>query len=80
MGDKKAFNTSYHIMKLLYEVIDTHNSKSPNLKGVSAQRAREMSVEFISRNKDEFSDELKRLIMAEFGQAGYNSLPSQESR
>ena len=80
MGDKKAFNTSYHIMKLLYEVIDTHNSKSPNLKGVSAQRAREMSVEFISRNKDEFSDELKRFIIAEFGQPGYNSLPSQESR
>jgi hypothetical protein len=77
-GDKKAFDTSYFVMKNLYEVIDAHTSRLPSLKGMSAQRAREMAVEFISKNKQDFSDELKAFIITEFGKSGYDSLPSQE--
>ena len=39
-----------------------------------------MSVEFISKNKQDFSDELKKFIIAEFEQSGFNSLPGQEER
>lgn len=78
MGDKKAFDTSYFVMKQLYEVIDGRPSKLFSLKGVSAQRAREMSVEFISNNKEEFSEPLKSFIIKELGQPAYNSLPSKE--
>jgi hypothetical protein len=80
MGDKKAFDTSYRVMKRLYEVIDTGVSKSPHLKGVTRQRARELSVEFISKNRNDFGAELKAFIIAEEEQAGFNSLPSQEER
>ena len=77
LGDKMAFDTSYFVMKQLYEVIDNRPSKLPSLRGVSAQRAREMSVEFISKNKEDFSADLKRLI-SEFGPSAFGSLPSQE--
>ncbi len=79
-GDKKAFDTSYAVMKSLYEVIDTQTSRLASLKGISPQRAREMAVEFISKNKQDFSNDLKTFIIAEFGRSGYDSLPSQESR
>ena len=80
MGDKLAMDVSYRVMKLLYEVIDTGVSRSPHLKGMTRQRARELSVEFISRNRKDFGAELKAFIVAEEGQASFNSLPSQESR
>lgn len=79
MGDKEAFNVSYFVMKRLYEVIDGGESKLASLKGMSPQRARELSVEFVSKNKDGFSAELKRFIIVEWSRSGYNSLPSQES-
>jgi len=50
------------------------------LAGVSPQRAREMSVEFISRNKHEFGVELRKFIISELGQSAFDSLPSQEER
>lgn len=78
MGTKEAFNTSFFVMKRLYEVIDTQRSILPSLKNVTPQRAREMVVEFVSRNKEDFSDELRKFILAEFGKAAYDSLPSQE--
>lgn len=73
-GDKEAFDTSYFVMKSLYEIIDGHASTHPSLKSVSPQRAREMAVEFISNNKQGFSDELKAFIIAERGKSGYGSL------
>jgi len=79
-GTSKAFNTSYFVIKALYEVMETGSSKLPGLKGVSKERARAMSVEFISKNKQDFSDELKKFIIAEFEQSGFNSLPGQEER
>jgi hypothetical protein len=84
MGDKMAFDTSYFVMKQLYEVIDGRLSKLPSLKGVSVQRAREMSVEFISKDKKDFGQQLKLFILTEAGQYGYSgqaaydSLPSKE--
>jgi hypothetical protein len=78
-GDKTAFDASYRVMKLLYEVIDGHPSTSPSLKGVSPQHARELSVEFISKNKKDFSKELEDLIKAETQATGLASLPSQEN-
>ena len=78
MGDAKAFNTSYSIMKQLYDVMEMRPLPSPHLKGVTPQRAREMTVEFISRNKSAFSQELKNYIIAQFRQEGFDSLPSVE--
>ncbi|QIG47222.1 DUF4157 domain-containing protein [Nordella sp. HKS 07] len=78
LGDKLAFNTSFSVMKRLYEVIDTQRSILPSLKNVTPQRAREMVVEFISKNKEDFGDELRKFILAEFDEAAYNSLPSRE--
>ena len=80
MGDPKAFDVSYQVMKDLYAVMESRPGTSRHLKGVTPQRAREMSVEFISKNKKDFSAQLKTYILAEFGQEGFNSLPSQEER
>ena len=80
MGDREAFAVSYFVMKKLYEVIDTGKSKIPSLKGMSRQKARELAVEFIAKNKQEFSAELKQFILTEWGKSGYISLPSQETR
>ena len=78
MGDKPAMDASYHVMKLLYQIIDTGVSDSPHLKGVARQKARDMSVEFITKNRNDFSKELREFIIAEVGKAGLDSLPSQE--
>jgi len=48
------FNRSYYIMKALYEVIDQG--------GPAAVGAREMSVEYISKNSDDFGAKLKDFI------------------
>lgn len=48
------FHKSYRIMRALYEVIDQG--------GAAAKEAREMSVEFISKNSDEFGAKLKAFI------------------
>jgi Domain of unknown function (DUF4157) len=77
-GDKLAFDTSIAIMRDLYKIIDTGRSQVPSLAGLTAQQAREMVVEFIAKNKDDFSDALKKYIQKEYGQAALNSLPSQE--
>ena len=75
-GDPVAFKTSYEVIKALYEVIDTAASQSSNLRGVTAERAREMAVEFISKNKSNFSDELKTFISTQFKDShAYDSLP-----
>ena len=74
-GDEDIMNVSTRVMKALYEVIDTGASKSPSLQGVNAERAREMSVEFISKNKEDFSDGLNRFLSSEFkGYPGYYKL------
>jgi hypothetical protein len=79
-GDQKAFNTAYRVTKQLYEVIDTGVSRLPSLKGVNRQRARELVVEFIARNRQDFSPELKKFIITELGQDRFDSLPSQETQ
>jgi hypothetical protein len=78
MGDKEAFNVTYYVLSRLYEVIDTHRSKLDSLKDITPKRAQEMATEFISKNRNDFSPELKAFIIAEFGGKGFNSLPSQE--
>jgi len=65
-GDESAFRTAYGVMKELYEIIDNGTASSPNLKGVTAEEARWMTVEFISKSKEDFSEKLKRFISAEF--------------
>jgi hypothetical protein len=50
------FNMSYRIMRALYEVIDQG--------GPAAKEAREMSVEFISKNANDFGEKLKAFIAA----------------
>ena len=75
-GDKTAYDTSYRVMSALYKVIDTGKPDSINLKGISSVRAREMTVEFISKNQSDFSNELRRFIAAEFNAPeGLGSLP-----
>ena len=74
-GDESAFRTAYGVMKELYEIID-NGTPSPNLKGVTADEARWMTVEFISENKEDFGESLKRFISAEFKPPlGLGSLP-----
>jgi hypothetical protein len=75
MGDKKAFDTAYQVMKFLYQIIDGQTSKLPSLADVTPQRARAMAAEFVSKNKDDFSAELKAFITTEFGTKEYGSLP-----
>jgi hypothetical protein len=74
-GDQRAFQTAYAVMKELYKVIDKSTATSPNLKGVSVERARQMAVEFISKNNKDFSDELKKFMSAQFSAADVGSLP-----
>jgi hypothetical protein len=37
-----------------------------------------MAVEFISLSKENFSDQLKKVIVDEFSQNAFDELPSQE--
>ena len=77
-GDSDAFNTAYFVLKGLYGVIDTHRSKVASLQGITPERAQELATEFISKNKLDFSAQLKEIVIEVWGQKGYNSLPSQE--
>jgi hypothetical protein len=53
---------SYKTMAALYEVIDTGRSNLPSLQGSTAERARDLSVEFISRSPEDYSPQLKSLV------------------
>ena len=74
-GDKRAYDTAYAVMKRLYEVIDTGTSRFASLKGVSVARAREMSVEFVSKNMADFGKALLEFMRAEFSASEIGSLP-----
>jgi hypothetical protein len=78
MGDPDAFNTAYFVLKGLYGVIDTHHSKLASLQGITPERAQALATEFISKNKDDFSAQLKEIVISVWGTKGYDSLPSQE--
>ena len=54
MRTKTIFNDSYNTLKALYEIIDQG--------GVKAKEAREMTVEFISKNSADFGPGLKAFI------------------
>ena len=79
MGDKLAFDTAYFVMKSLYDVIDGRGTRLPSLQGMTRQRARELSVEFVAKNREDFSAELKQFIVTEWSRAAFLSLPSVES-
>jgi hypothetical protein len=74
-GDQTAFDTAYTVIKELYQVIDGSTATSSHLKGVSVARAREMAVAFISRNKEDFSEELTKFMAARFSATQIGSLP-----
>lgn len=80
MGTKEAFDRSHFVMKQLYEVKDKRATKVASLKGVSAQQAREMATQFISKNKQDFGADLQKFTITECGEAGFESLPFQEFR
>jgi len=56
-GSDKTFRRTYWYMKKLYEVIDTGGLQQ-------AKEAREMSVEFISKNEADYSPRLKAFLQA----------------
>jgi hypothetical protein len=55
MGADKVFNRTYRIISELYKIIDSKG-------GAEAAAAREMSVEFISRNEPDYGPELRDFI------------------
>jgi hypothetical protein len=60
-GGKLAFEKSYATMRELYRVIDGGQTNLAALAGVTPERARELAAEFITRNEDGYSRELKAL-------------------
>lgn len=54
-GSNKIFNRTYAIIAKLYEIIDSKG-------GAEAEAARRMSVEFISKNEENFGKELRTFI------------------
>jgi hypothetical protein len=63
-GSDKIFRATYNTMRALYEVIDSGRTQSDaRVAGdISAEEARRMSVEFISRNEEDYGTRLKDFI------------------
>src|SRR5262249_10390800 len=61
-GGQAIFWTSYKTMQALYEVIDQGRSNRPSIKTLNAEGAKDMTVEFMSRNPRDYGAQLKSLV------------------
>jgi hypothetical protein len=63
-GSDKIFRATYNTMQALYKVIDSGRTQSDaRVAGdISSEEARRMSVEFISRNEEDYGTKLKDFI------------------
>lgn len=64
LGGNQVFRSSQNTMRALYKVIDSGRTQSDaRIAGdISAEEARRMSVEFISRNEEDYGTALKAFI------------------